>query len=58
MLISLGFLSVLYLGYSLLTLLLHLVNPLDIRLYILASFTDMFYDGNCVLQTFLVDIHP
>jgi hypothetical protein len=57
MLISLGFLSVLCLGHSLLTLLPHLVNPLDMCLYVLASFTDMFCDGNCVLQMFPVDIH-
>jgi hypothetical protein len=41
MLISLGFLSVLCFGYSLLTLLPRLVNPLDMRLCVLASLTDV-----------------
>ena len=58
MLISLGFLSVLCLGYSLLTLLLRLVDPLDMRLYVLASLTDVLRDWDCVLRTFPVDIHP
>jgi hypothetical protein len=44
MLISLGFLSVLCLGYSLLTPLLRLVDPLDMRLYVLASLIDMLRD--------------
>jgi hypothetical protein len=44
MLISLGFLSVLCLGYSLLTPLPRLVDPLDMRLYVLASLTDMLRD--------------